>query len=172
MLQHLTLMDECPGLIFPDDPRFLNPGSMLNAVADQLKENRFNTPEDPFIFTRVILDSLALRYASVLRTIETLTGQKIAGVHIVGGGAQNDYLNQATSTLTDLPVLAGPIEATAIGNIIVQAIRDGRFKSLSEARRHVAKNVKLKEFYPRPMGAWRAAADRYATIETRYSPGS
>lgn len=172
MLQHLTLMDECPGLIFPDDPRFLNPGSMLKAVADQLKENRFNTPEDPFIFTRVILDSLALRYASVLRTIEILTGQKIAGVHIVGGGAQNDYLNQATSTLTDLPVLAGPIEATAIGNIIVQAIRDGRFKSLSEARRHVAKNVKLKEFYPRPSDAWRAAADRYATIETHYSPGS
>jgi len=172
MLQHLTLIDECPGLIFPDDPRFLNPGSMLKAVADQLKENRFNTPEDPFIFTRVILDSLALRYASVLRTIETLTGQKIAGVHIVGGGAQNDYLNQATSTLTDLPVLAGPIEATAIGNIIVQAIRDGRFKSLSEARRHVAKNVKLKEFYPRPSDGWRAAADRYATIETHYSPGS
>src|SRR5262249_24756414 len=75
MLQHLPLMKECPGLIFPDDPRSLNPPSMLKAIAEQLKKNRFNTPEDPFIFTKVILDSLAFRYASVLRIIEKLTGE-------------------------------------------------------------------------------------------------
>jgi rhamnulokinase len=168
MLQHLPLMDECPGLIFPDDPSFLNPSSMLKAIAVQLKANRFNTPEDPFIFTKVILDSLAFRYASVLRSIETLTGQRIEGLHIVGGGSQNEYLNQVTSTVTGLPVLAGPIEATAIGNVVVQAIRDGRWKSLEEARRHVADNVRLKKFYPKPSAVWQTAAARYAEVEFRY----
>jgi rhamnulokinase len=144
---------------------------MLKAIAEQLKRNRFNTPEDPFIFTKVILDSLAFRYASVLRTIEKLTGEKIAGVHIVGGGAQNDYLNQVTSTVTGLPVLAGPVEATGIGNVIVQAIQDGRFKSLAEARQHVGKNVRLKSFLPKPTTAWETAASKYSLIESGYSAG-
>jgi rhamnulokinase len=168
MLQHMTLLDDCPGLIFPDDPRFLNPTSMLAAVREQLRETEQTVPDDPFVLTKVILDSLAFRYASVLRTIERLTGQKLAGVHIVGGGAQNDYLNQATSTVTGLPVLAGPVEATAIGNVIVQAIRAGRFQYLAEARQHVAKNSSLKKFMPSPSPAWRKAAERYAAIEARY----
>ena len=126
------------------------------------------SPKIHSFFTRVILDSLAFRYASVLRTIESLTGREIKGVHIVGGGAQNDYLNQVTSTVTGLPVLAGPVEATGIGNVIVQAIRDGRFKSLSEARRYVAKSIKLKKFVPQPAPFWDKAAKRYAAIEGQY----
>ncbi len=169
MLRHLALLDYSPGLIYPDDPRLLNPTSMLAAITEQLKENRQNVPEDPFIFTKVILDSLAFRYASVLRSIEQLTGRKIVGIHIVGGGAQNDYLNQVTSTVTRLPVLAGPVEATAIGNVIVQSIRDGRFKSLDDARDHVRKNLKLKKFEPRPAAVWEEAAHNYAAIEARYN---
>ena len=141
---------------------------MLAAITEQLKETRQHAPEDPFIFTKVILDSLAFRYASVLRTIEAVTGRKIAGVHIVGGGAQNDYLNQVTATVTGLPVLAGPVEATAIGNVIVQAIRNGRFKSLEEARRSVHNNLKLRKFLPQPSPMWEQAACRYAAIEGRY----
>jgi len=90
------------------------------------------------------------------------------GLHIVGGGPQNDYLNQVTSTVTGLPVLAGPVEATAIGNVVVQAIRAGRFKSLAEARQHVAKNSSLKKFVPCPSPVWAKTAERYAAIEARY----
>lgn len=168
VIRHLDMMPESPGLIFPDDPRFFNPSSMLAAIAEQLKETEQHAPEDPFIWTKVILDSLALRYASVLRTIELLTGRSIEGIQIVGGGSQNDYLNQATATATGLPVLAGPVEATAIGNVLIQAIRAGQFKSVGEARRHIANSVHLKKFSPRPSRAWEEAARRYAAVESRY----
>ena len=138
-------------LIFPDDPRFLNPPSMLEAIAQQLAEREEPLPTGPNAqpaIVKLILDSLALRYASVLRSIEMLTNQRINGVQIVGGGSQNDYLNQATANATGLPVLAGPVEATVIGNALAQAIASGRFASLAEARRHVAENIELKEFVP------------------------
>src|SRR6185369_366194 len=85
------------GLIFPDDRRFFNPPSMPNAIAEQMAENNQPRSNAPAVIAKVILDSLALRYGSVLRTIEKLTERKIEGVQIVGGGSQNDYLNQATA---------------------------------------------------------------------------
>jgi len=151
LMQVETLPSGGP-LIFPDDPRFLNPPSMLEAITQQLaeREERLPTgPNAPPAIARLILDSLALRYASVLRSIEVLTNRKIKGVQIVGGGSQNVYLNQATANATGLAVLAGPVEATVIGNVLIQAIASGRFASLTEARRHVAQNVRLKEFAPK-----------------------
>ena len=85
------------------------------------------------------------RYASVLRTIETLNGGTLRGVQIVGGGSQNRYLNQMTATFSGLPVRAGPVEATVTGNVLVQAIAGGRFTSLADARRHVADRLRLPE---------------------------
>lgn len=153
-------------LIFPDDPRFLNPPSMLAAIAQQLAEREERIPTAPAAIARLILDSLALRYASVVRAIEMLTSRRVEGVQIVGGGSQNDYLNQATANATGLKVLAGPVEATVTGNVLVQAIAGGRFRSLAEARRHVAENVPLKEFSPRSSPVWEAAGRRYAEIES------
>jgi rhamnulokinase len=89
-------------------------------------------------------------------------------VQIVGGGSRNDYLNQATSDAIELPVLAGPFEATVTGNVLVQATASGRFASLAEGRRHVAENVSSRRFEPRLNGAWDAAARRYADIEVLY----
>jgi rhamnulokinase len=152
-------------LIFPDDRRFLNPPSMLEALKQQLAERDEDLPADRIAIARLILDSLALRYASVLRSIEALTNQKIIGVQIVGGGSQNAYLNQATANAAGVPVLAGPVEATVIGNVLVQAIASGRFASLAEARRHVAKNVRLREFVPVTSPAWDEASRRYEEIE-------
>jgi len=149
LMQVKTLPPGGP-LIFPDDPRFLNPPGMLGAIKQQLVESGECMPADPPAIAKLILDSLALRYASVLRSIEVLTNQRIRGVQIVGGGSQNEYLNQATANATGLPVLAGPVEATVIGNVLIQAIASGRFASLAEARRHVAQNVRLKEFAPKP----------------------
>jgi rhamnulokinase len=158
-----------PGFIFPDDPRLFNPSSMLKAVAAQFAETgqRVST-EDPATLTKVILDSLAFRYASVLRTIESLTGRRVEGVQIVGGGSRNDYLNQATADAAGRPVLAGPIEATVTGNVLVQAITASRFSSLAEARRHVSENVSVRRFEPRETSAARASALRYAEVEARY----
>lgn len=118
--------------------------------------------------TKTILDSLALRYASVLRMIERLTDQKIKGVHIVGGGSQNSYLNQATATATDLQVKAGPVEATVIGNVLVQAISAGRFRSLAEARRYVSEHSQLAVFEPQRSSAWAEKIERYGQIEQQY----
>jgi rhamnulokinase len=172
LLEQVEAIDDLTGLIFPDDARFFNPPSMLDAIAERLTETDHPVPANPPAVAKVILDSLAFRYASVLRTIALLTNRQIAGVQIVGGGSQNDYLNQATATATGLPVLAGPVEATATGNVLVQAIAEGRFATLAEARRHITRNVQLKKFTPRPSPAWEAAARRYAAIEARYTSPS
>ena len=84
----------------------------------------------------------------MIRTIEELTGNSIRGVQIVGGGSQNNYLNQATANACKKPVLAGPIEATVIGNVLVQAVAAGRFSSLNEARQQIASEISLKQFTP------------------------
>ena len=88
-----------------------------------------------------MLDSLASRYAQVVDTIEELTGDRVRGIHIVGGGSLNDYLNQATADASGRPVRTGPVEATALGNAIVQAVAAGRFRTVEEARGHVAAAV-------------------------------
>jgi rhamnulokinase len=166
LLTQVEMSQDVGALIYPDDPRFLNPPSMLAAIAQQLAEREARTPTEPARIAKLILDSLALRYASVVRTIEMLTSRGIKGVQIVGGGSQNDYLNQATANATGLKVLAGPVEATVTGNVLVQAVASGRFRSLAEARRHVADNVPLKEFTPRSSPAWEEARRRYAEIES------
>jgi rhamnulokinase len=86
-------------------------------------------------------------------------------VQIVGGGSQNAYLNQATANATGKPVLAGPVEATVIGNALVQAIASGRFATLAEARRHVAENMRPQRYEPQASSAWDAVLARYAGIE-------
>jgi rhamnulokinase len=169
LLGQVNNIEGHPGFIFPDDPRLFNPPSMLAAVAAQLAETGQRVSVDePAALTKLILDSLAFRYASVLRTIESLTGTKIEGVQIVGGGSRNGYLNQATADATRKPVLAGPVEATVTGNVLVQAIASGRFATLAEARRHVSQNVSLRRFEPRPTGKVEEAARRYAELEGLY----
>src|SRR6185295_4449686 len=106
--------------------RLLNPPKMTAAIAQQMAETGQALPGSPAALARVILDSLALRYASVLRTIESLTGAA------VGGGSRNEYLSQATADAGGRLVLAGPVEATVIGNVLVQAVAAGRFASLAE----------------------------------------
>ncbi|HZS03621.1 MAG TPA: rhamnulokinase family protein [Blastocatellia bacterium] len=168
--QVAALADKSPPqeLIFPDDPRFLNPPSMVGAIAEQLNELGRRPPVDPPALAKVILDSLAFRYRSVLRAIERLTGRKIQGVQIVGGGCLNDYLNQVTASVTGLPVLAGPAEATVVGNVLVQAVAQGRFESLAEARRHVMSHMRPKKFTPLQSSGSEEAERRYAAIEARF----
>jgi rhamnulokinase len=151
--------------VFPDDPAFFNPPRMLEALQGVLSRQGHETPEEPAGFARVILDSLALRYASVIATIERLTASAIPGIHVVGGGSLNDYLNQATADASGRPVLAGPVEATAAGNLVIQAIAAGSVASLTEARERVATSAALRAFEPRPSAAWDEARARYAEVE-------
>jgi rhamnulokinase len=171
LLQKAAAIDGDTAIIFPDDTRFLNPPSMLAAIAGQLADTGQAMPTDQPAIVKVILDSLAYRYASVFSTIESLTGTLVAGVQIIGGGSQNGYLNQATATATGKPVLAGPIEATATGNAVVQAIAAGRFTSLADARAHVARHVSPKSYAPGPKAASDRARARYAAIEARFTEG-
>jgi len=171
LLTEVASIEGCGPVIFPDDQRFFNPPSMIDAIFEQLLEAGQCLEREsmaPSAIAKTILDSLALRYASVLRTIESLTGRRIEGVHIVGGGSRNDYLNQATATATGLPVRAGPVEATVIGNVVVQAIAAGRFESLAEARKYVGEQERLKTYEPVPSQALADGARRYKETERRY----
>jgi rhamnulokinase len=158
---------EGAALIYPDDQRLFNPPSMTAAIAEQLSETGQTIDDDPAAMTRTILDSLALRYASVIRAIETLIGKTINGAQVVGGGSQNQYLNQATANASRKTVLAGPAEATVIGNALVQAVAAGRFSTLAEARRHAAANITPRRFEARSSPEWEEKARRYADIEER-----
>jgi len=157
-------------LIFPDDARFLSPDSMVDAIAQQLRETNQVVPGSPAGFTRVIMDSLALRYARIVDTIERLSGDSLQGLQIVGGGCQNAYLNQATANASGKTVEAGPVEATATGNVLVQAIAAGVFTSLDEARMHLASQSRFPRYTPTAPDVWSKLRQRYATIEQRYAP--
>jgi rhamnulokinase len=142
---------------------------MTAELQGALAETGQRVPDDPARLTRVVLDSLAFRYASVVSTIEALSGEAVPGIHIVGGGCQNDYLNQATADAAFRPVLAGPAEATATGNLLLQAVATGRLTSLAEGRRLVTHGVRPRRFEPRDRPLWSEAAERYREIEGRFA---
>lgn len=168
IVTEVSIREGFPALIFPDDPRFLNPPSMLKALRQQLAETGQQIEDDPVFISKMIFDSLAFRYASVLRSIEIFTGRKLEGVQILGGGGRNRYLDQMTANASGLKVKAGLYEATVLGNVLVQAISACRFVSIAEARQHVAQNIELAEFVPeRPQGMADAAA-RYNEIEDSF----
>jgi rhamnulokinase len=137
---HTTFID-------PDDPRFLRPGDFRATLAAYCQETHQPAPEGPAQLVRTVLESLALKYALVLRQLETLTGKETRALRVVGGGARNDTLCQLTADATGLPVIAGPIEATTIGNLIVQAIALGELSSLAEARALVARSFRTRECF-------------------------
>lgn len=165
LLERVDAIRGCVGVVFPDDRRFFNPASMTAEIRASLEETGQSPAADPVGLTKVILDSLALRYASIISRIETLTGQPIEGIHVIGGGARNDYLNQAAADATGRPVLAGPIEAAAAGNLLVQAIGCGRLASVAEGRSILARSIRPKAFTPRRRHTWMEALTRYEELE-------
>ena len=148
------------GVIDVDDLGLLNPPSMIRAIHAQLTATGQRVPGTPIELARVVFDSLALGYARVVAAIERLTGAAIAGIHVVGGGSRNAYLNQATADATGKPVLAGPVEATAAGNVIVQAVASGSLASIAEGRAALARAVALRRYDP-------VASDRWAELAAR-----
>lgn len=162
-----NIKDFC-GFIFPDDERYLNPDSMLEAIESQLNETGQKVYKNPVFVTKIILDSLAFRYASVLRTIENLNEKEIKGVQIVGGGGRNNYLNQMTANACGTIVKAGLTEATVLGNALVQAISARRFSDLKEARKYVSENVELQGFSPQFSEKLSDAREKYVSVENKF----
>ncbi len=149
------------GFVFPDDPRFFHPTDMPQALRGWLEETGQPAPSEPFALARIVLESLALRCASVLASVERLTGRIARGIRVVGGGSRNEFLNQAIADATGLEVLAGPAEATAVGNLLAQALAGGRFANLSEGREFLASALPSKRFRPKDREAWTRAAAAY-----------
>jgi rhamnulokinase len=146
--------------IDPDHETFLNPDDMSKAIRQFCKATDQPDPEDQGAMVRCILESLALKYRNVKEKIEGLRKKPIEVLHIVGGGSQNHLLNQWTANATGCPVIAGPKEATAIGNILVQAMGKGLIGSLQEGRELVSRSFSLTRFEPQDEAKWDAAYER------------
>ena len=143
------LADEAgPAEALIDVDAFLHPGDMPNKIAAWLREGGLPAPKKPGAMCRMILESLAARYKQVLETLESLSGRRIEVVHIVGGGSRNRLLNQLVANATGRTVVAGPAEATAMGNVLVQAIAAGELKNLAEGREVVRRSCELETFVP------------------------
>ena len=151
-------------LINPDDPMFLNPRDMVQAVRDFCYQTAQGTPQNHGETIRCIYDSLALKYRFTMEQIQDITGKPIEVLHIIGGGANNHFLNQLTADATSLNVVAGPTEATAIGNILMQAKALGYVASLNEIREIVGNSFGLVHFIPSDELDWEEAYNRYLRI--------
>lgn len=132
-----------------DSEAFLRPGDMPHLIREECQRAGQPVPEQPVQLVRCLLDSLAESYHRTVRQAATLSGKRIDVVHLVGGGAQNSLLCQLTADQCELPVIAGPVEATALGNVLVQARADGAIRGgLAELRQHVDTGL-LRRYDPR-----------------------
>ncbi|MDZ4820470.1 MAG: rhamnulokinase family protein [Planctomycetota bacterium] len=153
--------------INPDDPCFLAPADMPTAIRDYCTQTGQTPPANEGAIIRCALESLALKYRQVLGWLEELTGSRLSTVHIVGGGTQNRQLCQMAADATQRPVVAGPVEATAIGNLLVQAIADGAIGSLQEARAVVRQSFSVEEYTPKNQPQWDEAYERFLGVIAR-----
>ena len=157
-------------LIDPDDPQFLNPADMPEAIVRYCRDRGQPAPETMGEFVRCILESLALKYRYTLDQIRELCENPIHRLHIVGGGSQNRLLNQFTASASGLPVVTGPVEATAAGNIMLQMMADGELDSLAQGRALVARSFPLEQFDPLDNDSWRDAYGRFRSMIARSMP--
>ena len=132
-----------------NDDAFLAPDSMIVAVQNACKRSSQQVPVTVGQLMQCVYRSLTLCYKNAIAGLSCLTGKEYTAIHIVGGGCQDNYLNRMTASVTGLPVLAGPVEGTAIGNLVIQMIRGGEFDSLTAARSCIRKSFDIKEVLPK-----------------------
>jgi rhamnulokinase len=135
-------------IVNPDDPRFLNPASMKGALRDYCVETGQPAPESLAQFVRCALESLALTYRLVKEELESLSGRSLTRIRIVGGGSKNRLLDQLCANACQLPVSAGPVEASALGNVCAQMIAMGEIAGLDEARALIRRSFPIDEYQP------------------------
>ncbi|MCC6492090.1 MAG: rhamnulokinase [Pirellulales bacterium] len=154
-------------IIDPDHPRLMAPRNMPAEIGSLCRETGQSAPATHGATIRCALESLALKYCEVLGYLEQLVGRRLERIHIVGGGTQNALLCQMAADACRRPVVAGPIEATAIGNCLMQAIAAGDIADAAQARQVVRRSFPLAAYEPRPDGRWAAAAERLARQSAR-----
>ncbi len=151
-------------LIDPDDPAFLNPPNMPQAIAAFCVRTHQPVPASPPAFARTILESLALKYRAVLESLEQITARHISEIRAAGGGSRNRVLNQFAADATGRTVIAGPVEATALGNIAMQMLATGAVATLAEARAIIARSFPTERFEPTPAAGWDLAFARFRAL--------
>ena len=151
-------------LVDTDHISFANPQSMTNAIVDYCNATAQIAPAIHAEFVRCIFESLSLKYRCVLALLKDLAPFPIDKLHVIGGGSKNALLNQWTANAIGIPVIAGPSEATAIGNIMIQAKAAGCVDSLQEMREIIGASVQLDEFLPQNPEVWAEAYQKYLSI--------
>jgi rhamnulokinase len=149
-------------LINVDDPAFLHPNDMPAAIKSTLSLHEAERVERPEAMVRAILESLALAYRVTIEEIERLTGREVLTIHIVGGGSRNSLLCQLTADATGREVVAGPSEATALGNVLIQAMGAGELAGMDEACAVARASAQVRRF--EPSGARAGWSQRYAQL--------
>lgn len=148
----------------PDDASFLAPADMPQTIRNYCCNSGQPVPQTEGEIVRVALESLALKYRWVVEKLERLLDRSFSAVHVVGGGSQNALLCQFTADATGLPVIAGPVEATAIGNIAVQAMGSGQLASLDDVRRLVRRSFDMTTYEPGERGVWDEAYEGFVQL--------
>ncbi|MDW8351711.1 MAG: rhamnulokinase family protein [Anaerolineae bacterium] len=159
-------------LVDPDDGTFLRPDDMPTAIAEYCRRTGQAVPDGRGAMVRCILESLALKYRYTLDQLQALLGHWVEVIHIVGGGAQNALLCQFTADACGLPVVAGPVEATAIGNLLVQMVTRGELASLDDARQVIRRSFPLVAYAPRETARWDDAYARFEVMLRRARSGA
>jgi rhamnulokinase len=154
-------------LIDPDQASFILPASMPAAIAEFCRKTGQPVPVEAGAIIRCALESLALRYRWVLERLEELLGHRLDVIHIVGGGSQNSLLCQLAADACNRVVLAGPVEATAIGNVLLQAVGLRLLGSLADAREVVRQSFELRTFTPQSPDRWHEAYQRFLGFITQ-----
>ncbi len=150
--------------IDPDAPDFLAPENMPDAIRQYAARSGQTVPENEGAVLRCALDSIAMKFRQVLAMCERLAGGRIETVHIVGGGTKNRQLCQAAADACGRRVLAGPVEATATGNIMMQAVAAGEVGDIAQAREVIRNSYPMEQYEPRDTAAWDEAFDRFTRV--------
>lgn len=150
--------------IFPDASDFANPVSMVEAIQNYCQKTGQPVPQDYKAMTRCIFESLAMRYRQVLDYLKEMAPFPIERLHVIGGGSRNEYLMQMTANSLGIPVVTGPVEGTAIGNIMLQAKAVGLVKDRFEMRQMIADSIEMKTYLPQEKEVWDEAYERYLKV--------
>jgi rhamnulokinase len=153
-------------VIIPSDKRFLRPADMPHEISLFCKETGQLLPDSKGAIIRCILESLALEYRWVAQRLSELTTMSLKKIHIIGGGSQNQLLNQFTADATGCMVISGPVEATTVGNAVVQAMAMKRINSLAEGRELVKRSFPIKIFEPKEDDCWDKGYQKYLMLST------
>ena len=148
-LAALCLQSDCPSIINPDDPSFAHPASMTHAIDEYCKRTNQPVPQTPADYIHVVYRSLAKRYKEILNWLRELSPVEIKRLHVIGGGSLNQYLMQDTANELGIPVIAGPTECTALGNVLVQLRACGSVSNLEEMRRVAINSTQTKTYEPK-----------------------